>query len=108
MNQKLRHLHAGKRYKVFDKMTLGPFMLSWILIWFLCVPSSFFVHPFWLLPVMLLLRWVLLIALFIKAAKRLGDQYEAWKTPFLDFIFPFYYLVTGLRALVVKNIRWKD
>jgi hypothetical protein len=38
----------------------------------------------------------------------LGAQFEAWKTPLLDFIFPFYYLVTGLRALVVKRIRWKS
>ncbi len=108
MDQKLRHLHAGKRYKVFDKMILGPFMLSWLLSWFLCVPAMFFLDPWWPLLVMFLLRWFCLIALFIKSANRLGGQYEAWKTPFLDFIFPFYYLVTGLRALVVKNIRWKS
>lgn len=108
MDQKLRHLHAGKRYKIFDKMIVGPFMISWILTWFLCVPSMFFVHPFWLLLALFFLRWICLVALFIKATNRLGGQYEAWKTPFLDFIFPFYYLVTGLRALVVKNIRWKN
>jgi hypothetical protein len=108
LNQKLRHLHAGKRYKVFDKIILGPFMLSWLLSWFLCVPAMLFIHPWWPVLVMFLLRWFCLIALFIKAANRLGGQYEAWKTPFLDFIFPFYYLVTGIRALVVKNIRWKS
>jgi glycosyltransferase involved in cell wall biosynthesis len=108
MDQKLRHLHAGKRYKLFDKMILGPFMFSWLLTWFLCVPSMLFVHPFWPLLVMFLIRWVCLVALFNKAANRLGGPYEAWKTPFLDFIFSFYYLVTGLRALVVKNIRWKN
>lgn len=108
MNQKLRHLHAGKRYKFFDKLLLGPFMISWLLTWFIVVPALFFVHPFWPFLVLFILRWAILIYLLMKAAKRLGGQFEAWKTPFLDFIFPFYYLVTGLQALVVKNIRWKN
>jgi glycosyltransferase involved in cell wall biosynthesis len=108
MNQKLRHLHAGKRYKFFDKMIVGPFMISWLLTWFLSLPAIFFVQPLWPILLMFLLRWFCLTGLLIMAAKRLGSQYEAWKTPFLDFIFPFYYLVTGLRALVVKNIRWKN
>jgi glycosyltransferase involved in cell wall biosynthesis len=108
MDQKLRHLYAGKRYKFSDKIILGAFMMSWILTWILGVPMIFLVEPFWPLFVGFMTRWIVLIWLFSEASKRLGGQFEIWKTPFLDFIFPFYYLVTGLRALVVKRIRWKN
>ena len=108
LNQKLRHLFAGKRYKFSDKLILGLFMISWLFTWFLVLPLIFFVHPPWPLLSVFLLRWVLLVTLLNKASERLGCQFEAWKTPLLDFIFPFYYLVTGLRALVAKRIRWKS
>jgi glycosyltransferase involved in cell wall biosynthesis len=108
MNQKLRHLFAGKHYKFSDKMILGLFMISWLLTWFLVLPVIFFAQPIWPLLFTFLLRWGLLVWLLHKASHRLGGQFEAWKTPLLDFIFPFYYLVTGLRALVVKRIRWKN
>lgn len=108
MDQKLRHLFAGKRYKFSDKMVLGLFMISWLLTWFLVFPALFFTQPVWPLLSAFLLRWVLLVWLLDKATKRLGGQFELWKTPLLDFIFPFYYLVTALRALIVKRIRWKS
>jgi len=108
MDQKLRHLFAGKKYKFSDKLILGFFMISWLMTWFLVLPMIFLVQPIWPLLSIFLLRWVLLIWILHKAAERLGGQFEVWKTPLLDFIFPFYYLVTGLRALVVKRIRWKS
>jgi cellulose synthase/poly-beta-1,6-N-acetylglucosamine synthase-like glycosyltransferase len=108
LDQKLRHLFAGKRYKFSDKMILGLFMISWLLTWFLVFPAIVFTQPFWVLLLPFLFRWALLVWLFDKASKRLGGQFEPLKTPLLDFIFPFYYLVTGLRALVVKRIRWKN
>ena len=108
MDQKLRHLFAGKKYKFSDKLILGLFMMSWLFTWFLVFPMLFFAQPFWLLPLAFLIRWGLLAVLLNKASQRLGGEFEVWKTPLLDFIFPFYYLVTGLRALVVKRIRWKN
>lgn len=108
MDQKLRHLYAGKRYKFLDKIILGSFMMSWLLTWFVVVPLMYYVQPIGLLLVLFLFRWILLVWLFNEASRRLGDQFESWKTLFLDFIFPFYYLVTGLRALVIKRIRWKN
>lgn len=108
LDQKLRHLFAGKRYKFSDKVILGFFMISWLMTWFLIFPSLFFIQPVWPLLSVFLLRWGLLVWLLYRASQRLGGQFEVWKTPLLDFIFPFYYLVTGLRALVVKRIRWKS
>lgn len=108
MDQKLRHLFAGKRYKFSDKLILGLFMFSWLMTWFLVFPVLFKAQPIWPLLSVFLIRWILLLLLLNKASQRLGGQFEVWKTPILDFIFPFYYLVTGLRALVVKTIRWKN
>jgi hypothetical protein len=58
--------------------------------------------------VLIIIRLGLLIWLVNQASKKLNAQFEAWKTPFLDIIFSIYYLVTGLRALVVKRIKWKN
>jgi Glycosyltransferases, probably involved in cell wall biogenesis len=105
--QKLRHLSAGKRYKLTDRLMLGAFALTWLFVWFWAAPiaimSAFPVG----LSALFLVRWMIMIGLFQIAPQKLGGSFEGWKTPFLDFIYAFYYLVTGLRALVVKKVKWK-
>jgi glycosyltransferase involved in cell wall biosynthesis len=107
MRQKLRHLAVGKKYKFRDKMMLGGLMITWLATWFI-VPFGLFTEWWIVLALQLVLRTGLLIWLLHRASLRLNAQFELWKTPILDFIFSFYYLVTGLRALVVKRIRWKN
>ena len=106
-HQKFRHLSVGKNYKFSDRVILGLFTLSWILVWLLVLPVS--LQPAIIMPVaiLFLLRWVLLTALCQVAANRFGDPFEVWKVPFLDFMYAFYYLVTGVKALFVKNTKWK-
>jgi glycosyltransferase involved in cell wall biosynthesis len=106
-HQKLRHLSVGGSYKFLDKLILGLFAVTWLFTWFLVVPVSFF-SPFigWLAGAFLL-RWILLLALFHKAPIKMGSSFEAWKVPFLDFIYAFYYLVAGVSAKTAKSIRWK-
>ncbi len=106
--QKLRHLVVGKSYKFSDKIILGTFSLTWVLTWTIALPYSFF-SPLmdWIL-IAFLFRWVLLIFLFRKASRKLGEPFEEWKVPLLDFIYAFYYLVTGPMALVSKKVRWKS
>jgi glycosyltransferase involved in cell wall biosynthesis len=105
--QKLRHLSVGSRYKFSDRLILGLFALTWLFTWFLVVPVAFF-SPlvFWLLGG-LLLRWALLSVLFHVASRKLGDAFESWKVPFLDFVYAFYYLVAGVAAMTAKRIQWK-
>ena len=107
LEQKLRHLSAGRHYKSIDRFIIGLCMMSWMLTWFVVLPVAIVV-PAWPLLTAFIVRWVLLCVLLHRATQRLGGQFEFLKTPILDFIFPFYYLVTGLRALVVKKIRWKS
>jgi hypothetical protein len=105
--QKLRHLSVGKRYKFSDRLILGVFTLSWMLSCFFVIPTAIFSQfVFWLMG-MFLLRWALLIALIRTASRKLGEPFEAWKTPFLDFIYAFYYLVAGAAAFWAKRIQWK-
>ncbi|MFM8832110.1 MAG: glycosyltransferase [Cytophagales bacterium] len=107
-HQKVRHLSVGKRYKLSDKLLLGLFSLSWMAIWLLVFPLAWF-HPLghWLVGT-LVIRWVAIAYLFHRASARLGQPFETWKVPFLDFIYSFYYLVAGVAALKAKRIRWKN
>ncbi len=106
--QKLRHLVVGKSYKFSDKFILGVFSLTWVLTWIIALPYSFFSPLMEWLLIAFLFRWVLLIFLFRKASRKLGEPFEEWKVPLLDFIYAFYYLVTGPMALISKKVRWKS
>jgi len=107
-HQKLRHLSVGKRYRFADKTILAFFSISWLLTWFFVLPAVYFSQISLVIGAGFLIRWIVMGFVLASASRKMGGQFEAWKTPILDFIFAFYYLVTGMRALVVKRIRWKN
>lgn len=106
-HQKLRHLSVGKFYKTSDKILLSLFSTSWMFTWFL-LPGVFTAPNNLFLLSIFLTRWVVLCILMFRGSRQLGGRIEIWKIPVLDIIFVFYYLVTGLRALVVKRVKWKN
>jgi hypothetical protein len=59
------------------------------------------------LLVFFVIRMALLVSVLHFGSRKLGASFEAWKAPFLDFIYAFYYLVTGAKALFVKKVKWK-
>lgn len=104
--QKVRHLAAGKHYSWKSKLLLSPFMLSWILAWPLLVVLLLSIY--WKLAMTaILLRWAVQILTITAFNKKTSVKLEIWKTPLLDFIFCFYYLVAGFKALATKRIQWK-
>lgn len=108
LHQKLRHLSVGRHYRLRDRMLIGIFMITWMLSWLLVIPVM--VHPAaaWsFLWVGFLVREIMLVLLVHRASRTLGDPFESWKTPLLDFNYAIYYLGTGLVALASKRIRWK-
>jgi len=106
--QKLRHLAAGKRYKMRDRVVLGLFSSTWILSWLFVVPLLFLMpFPAAYLWIGLIVREGLLITVVHRVSRTLGDAFESWKTPLLDFNYAIYYLGTGLVALASKRVRWK-
>ena len=108
LHQKLRHLSVGTRYRFWDQLILGLFSVTWLATWLLVLPYSLFNGFSIFILFVFLVRWILISMLFNSSSRKLGGHFEPLKTPILDFIFTFYYLVTGLRALVVKRIRWKN
>lgn len=105
--QKIRHLAVGKYYKFSDKVVLGLFNASWIGTWLLLAPALLFSTFTYLVLTAFLLRVILLMGVSLASSRKLGDPFETWKVPFLDFILAIYYLVTGLVALQTNKIRWK-
>jgi cellulose synthase/poly-beta-1,6-N-acetylglucosamine synthase-like glycosyltransferase len=105
--QKVRHLAVGRRYGIRSKMVLGLFSLSWIGVWILAIPSAGLMPGWMWIAGLLGCRWILMIILFSYVPRQIGDRFEAWKVPFLDFIYAFYYLVAGFMAMVSKKIKWR-
>ncbi len=56
----------------------------------------------------MVLRIALVTTVVFRSSRALGDPFEAWKTPLLEFNYAIYYLGTGLVALVSKRVRWKN
>ncbi|MCW5909942.1 MAG: glycosyltransferase [Cyclobacteriaceae bacterium] len=107
LHQKRRHLAAGRYYRIGDKLILGLFMVTWLAAWLMLVPALMADNIF-LLTGVFLVRLLILMVLLKTLARKTEIHVEVWQVPFLDFIFGFYYLVTGLRALVAKQLRWKN
>jgi len=106
--QKLRHLSVGKYYRFGHRVMLGCFALSWLLTWFLAIPLVIeSTIMYWAISA-LVVRLILFSIVVSVSSKRLGQPFEVWAVLPLDFIYAFYYLVTGLVALVSKKIRWKN
>ena len=107
-DQKIRHLSVGKYYRFGHRLLLGTYILSWILTWFVGIPLAF-LSPFrYVVLGLLLLRVILVTVTSNVSSKKLHQKLEAWTVPPLDFIYAFYYLVTGIKALATKKVRWKN
>ncbi len=105
--QKIRHLSVGKHYKSGDRVKLGLFILSYIGAWLVLVPAIAYSSIIFIPIGAFALRIVMFTSLVHSSSRKLGDAFETWKVPFLDFIFVIYYLVIGLVALHTNKIRWK-
>ena len=82
--------------------------MSWILSWFSLLAIPFLGLFAYGLIGAFAIRWLLLVILFATACSKVGERFELWKVPFLDFIYTFYYLVAGPVALLSKKVRWKS
>ena len=107
-NQKVRHLSVGKYYRFGHRLLLGLFTLSWILTWFVGIPLAVIAEQYYLVIGALLLRIIVVTIVANAASKKLHQKVTPWIVPLLDFIYAFYYLVTGIKALATKKVRWKN
>jgi cellulose synthase/poly-beta-1,6-N-acetylglucosamine synthase-like glycosyltransferase len=111
-HQKVRHLSVGKRYKTSDKILLGLFKASWALTWLLGLLLPVLTFLDYRLAIAagvgLILRWIFLAWSIQGITKKSGLTFDFWLVPVLDFVYPIYYISTGLVALFTKKVRWKS
>jgi hypothetical protein len=106
INQKIRHLSVGKRYKRADKFWLSLFTLTQIIFWIAGIILLFVMPAFYWIWALMLLRITLFSATVAVASERFMDKFESWLVPLLDFVFAIYYISTGPVALFTRKIRW--
>ncbi len=106
--QKIRHLSVGKHYRFVHRFLLGLFVITWMCTWFYGVPLAIILKDYYLIPTLLGLRLLLVTVTMYQATRKLGEKFEIWLVPLLDFIYAFYYLVASLWTLVTKKVRWKN
>lgn len=114
--QKKRHLSVGKLYKFKHRFWLGWFVISWLLTWAFGIAVAVmainnipsFDPCYYYLVGALVLRLILLIFTLKIGSQRIGQKFEFWTIPLLDFLFAIYYLTTGLITLGAKKVRWKN
>lgn len=106
--QKIRHLSVGKKYKASDRYLLGVFMFTYLATWICGLTLGISgIELIWVISA-LVLRTGLITATAYLFSKRVGQKFEVWSVPVLDFLFVIYYLSTGSVAFATKKVKWKN
>ncbi len=105
--QKKRHLSVGKHYRKADKLLLGLVSLSKIIFWFsfITVIMSGFQTYFALGGFLMVM--VSLLTTFNVLKKKTGDNSSIRFLPIIDFVYTFYFILTGFKVLFTKKVKWK-
>ena len=105
-SQKTRHMAVGRRYKLSDKIRIGTQVLTHLLFWasFLILATTG--KPPLIILVGFLLRIIVNGWVYSRVARKLGDHFNIWYSPVLDFLYSVYYVIVGFSALFSKAIRW--
>ena len=108
--QKRRHFHAGKYYKVKNKLKLGVYMFTHLIFWI----SAFFLllgskgwEPFAVVAGLIILRAVAQLKVFMAAKKKLEGIGKVYWTMFFDLVYLGYFWIVGTKGYLSKKIKWK-
>jgi cellulose synthase/poly-beta-1,6-N-acetylglucosamine synthase-like glycosyltransferase len=108
LNQKLRHLSVGIRYRFMHQALLGLFNALYVFSWILSLICLFLLPAPYAVLFVFALRCALFVALVSVASVRLGDKFSLWPVIILDFLYVIYYISTALRALFIRKIQWTN
>jgi len=107
INQKLRHLGAGKAYKRSHKQMLslqaGSAMAFYIFLMVLIVLQV----QWWVLLSVFLIRMIIQMIIYYPIFMKLSYNDLIWWFPVLDFIYYFYIPALYITALFKKKVRWR-
>ncbi|HEY1024085.1 MAG TPA: glycosyltransferase [Sphingobacteriaceae bacterium] len=107
INQKLRHLGAGKAYKHRHKRMLSLQVASAV-IFYLCLITLIGLNAqWWLLLAVFMLRLVSQVIVYKKILTKLNYADLVWWLPVFDFIYYFYILALSIVTLFKKRVQWK-
>ncbi len=104
--QKSRHLSTGKEYKSKFKYLLGIFSITHILTYALTIFLVFFEPTRWFALGAFGVRMFFQYSIFAPIMKKLKCFSLWWGILLFDFIYVFYYLLIGIKTLLVKNKKW--
>jgi cellulose synthase/poly-beta-1,6-N-acetylglucosamine synthase-like glycosyltransferase len=113
LNQKKRHLHAGKYYAKEDKQKIGFYSFSHALFWIggigllinLGIAEKW--EHFLVLFGIILLRSILVSVIFRMASKKIQGSNTSKKVWLLDFLYLGYFWILGTISHQSKDIQWK-
>ena len=105
--QKRRHLSAGPRYRLADKLRIGNFIVVNLLFYFAAL-GLLFSRADWIpLIVIWAVRTSLLCFTYRQLGRRLDDRLPTAYLPLLDATYFFYYLTLGISLSLYRSLRWK-
>lgn len=104
--QKVRHLSAGKQYRLSHQILLGIWSLSWLLL-----PASLTlcltVFPWWIAAAATVIWAGVGTGAMHRFCTGTKTSYPLALVPVMMVIYPVYYAIFGLKALVTKQLQWK-
>jgi hypothetical protein len=106
-HQKVRHLSVGKHYRFKHRLMLGLMSLTWMLTLFVGLPLLIVSPYYYAVAAALILRWILMVLCIRKLVRQAGIRFNLVVIPVLDFLYPIYYISTGLVTLFTRKVRWK-
>jgi len=113
LNQKKRHLHAGKYYASEDKQKIGFYSFSHALFWiggiglliYLGIAQKW--EHFLVVFGIILLRSILVSTIFKMASIKIQGSNTSKKIWLLDFLYLGYFWILGTISHQSKDIQWK-
>jgi len=105
--QKRRHLSVGKKYRTVNQIKAALYPGSQLLLYFSTISLFYFNVNISYIVGTIMLRTLVLIIIFALITRKLGDTIRWFWFPLLDLLYTIIYFVTGISAIVSKNIKWK-
>lgn len=106
VKQKKRHLSAGKFYKFKDKLVLGLYPISLIMLVISFIVLIITQTSVYLILVLLLIRYFIQMLIFRFSIKKLGGKDLLFLVPFFELFYLFFQPVLLFSNFVKKNSKW--
>lgn len=106
IHQKRRHFLSGKHYKFKHKLLLGGILFSQALFVGLFFSLLFYSPTIFLVSFVFVIRYLLQLFIFRKAAKKIGGLDLMLFLPFFELFFMLFNPFLVISTFVTKKIKW--